>query len=113
MVRRSVLWADCTVLLGPGGRGTTRYALARCARTDAASQSWRRALRARLARACAARRHTDRPCRVPPDASSGSGLFSVNTMGAAAKTVQGRPRCACEAPRSAAVLAARAARFND
>ena len=40
MVRRSALRADCTVLLGPVERGTTRYALTRCARTNAASQSW-------------------------------------------------------------------------
>jgi len=77
MVRRSALQADCTVLLGPVERGTTRYALTRCARTNAASQMGRRALRARLARACAARRRTNRPCPVPPDAKSVPGLFGT------------------------------------
>ncbi len=49
-----------------------------------------------------------RPPRV-----RGMGCWGPNTTGVAAKPVQGRPRCACAAPRSAVTLAARAARFNN
>jgi hypothetical protein len=103
MVRRSALQADCTVLLGPVERGTTRYALTRCARTNAASQMGRRALRVAAQIA---------PARCRPTRSRCRGCLGPNTTSAAAKTVRGRPRCACGAPRSAATLAARAARFN-
>ena len=96
----------------PGSCRITRYALARCARTDAASQITKRA-DARRPWHCAPRRRTNRPCRVPPAASSWLGCWGPNTTSVAAKPVQGRPRCACAAPRSAAALAARAARFNN
>ena len=70
MLWRSALRADCTALLGPGSRRRTRFVrFAHCAQTAAASQMTKRALRARRPRPCAARRHRNRPRRVPPAAS--------------------------------------------
>jgi hypothetical protein len=71
---------------------------ARCAQTDAASMSTKRASAPTPALRCP-RRRTNRPCRVPPCAKSVLGLFEWPATAVAAKTVQGRTRCACEAPR--------------
>ena len=73
MLWRSALRSDCTALLGPGSRRRTHCAhCVRCAQTAAASQLTKRA-GARRPRPCAARRHRNRPCRVPPAAKLTSG----------------------------------------
>jgi len=75
MLQRSALRPDCTAVLAPGSCRTTRYALARCAQTDAASMRTKRAA-ARRPRGCAPRRRTNHPCRVPPGARSWLGWLS-------------------------------------
>jgi len=44
MLRRSALRSDCTTVLAPGSCRITRYALARCAQTDAARMKTKRAV---------------------------------------------------------------------
>jgi hypothetical protein len=107
MVGRSALQADCTAMLGPRSRRRTRCAqCVRCARTAAASWITKRA-EARRPRACASRRPTSRPCRVPPAALAALSAF-VNVYGAPAEGRAGRSQRAYAAPRSAAAVAARA-----
>ena len=74
--------SDCTAVLAPGSWRITRYALTRFARTYAASQITKRA-GARRPRCCVPRRRTNRPCRVPPVASSGLRLFASPTTSVA------------------------------
>jgi hypothetical protein len=63
---------------------------------------------ARRPRACASRRHTNRPRRVPPAARASSFfLDATNATTVSAKGCAGGSRRACEAPRSAGLVAAR------
>jgi hypothetical protein len=107
MVGRSALQADCTAMLGPRSRRRTRCAhCVRFARTTAASWTTKRA-DARRPRACASRRPTNRPCRVPPTALPALSAHE-RIRGFTAKGRAGGPQRACAAPRSAAAFAARA-----
>ena len=70
---RSALRADSAAMLAPGSRRETRFThCVRSARTVAASQKTKRALRARRPRRCASRRPTSRPPRAPPTAQQRS-----------------------------------------
>ena len=68
---------------------------------------------ARRPRPCAARRHRNRPRRAPPAASNRGLGLAASTPTGGAKARSGRSRRASEAPRSAGLVAARAARINN
>lgn len=107
MVGRSALPADFTPMLGLRSRRITRCAhRVRFARTDAASRFTKRA-QARRPQACASRRPTNRPCRVPPTARV-TPLDFAKSNALPAKGRSGRSQRAYAAPRSAAAVAARA-----
>ncbi len=97
MVGRSALQADSTAMLGLRSRRRTRCAhCVRFARTAAASQMWKRA-EARRPQACASRRPTNRPCRVPTTALAALSAF-VNCCRLIAKGCAGRSQRAYAAP---------------
>lgn len=96
MVGRPALQADCTAMLGLRSRRRTRCAhCARSAQTAAASRITKRA-EARRPQACASRRPTNRPCRMPPTALAALSAF-VNDYGAPAKGRAGRSQHATAA----------------
>ena len=80
MLWRSPLRGDCTAMLGLGSRRRTHYVrFAHCVQTAAASRLTKRA-GARRPRPCAARRHRNRPCRVPPAARATRGGVPVEHL---------------------------------
>jgi hypothetical protein len=80
----------------------------RSLRSDNCRESVYEARCARRPRACASRRHTNRPRRAPPAArASAFFLDATNADTAPAKGCAGGSRRACEAPRSAGLVAAR------
>ena len=112
MLRRSALRSDSTAVRAPGSCRITRYAL-----RATLGQMRQFSSRSALARAdpgavllVAAK---IAPAGYRPTRGRRIGCSPTKTTSGAAKTVRGRTRCASEAPRSAAPLAARAARFNN
>jgi len=108
MVGRSSLRDDCTPVLGPGSCRQTHYAhCVRSVQTDG-DKSDHEARCARRPQSCAPRRPTNRPpagtaCREVQRRLSASKGTTVVAMSRA-----GRCGRACEAPRSAGLVAARA-----
>jgi len=111
MLERSARCADSAALLGPRARRRTHYAsFARSVQTTAASQSWKRATRAARGPALLAAPEIAPAGQRPPRAIT-TAAFRERTTGAAAKGRPGGRRRASAAPRSAGLVAARAARF--
>ncbi len=127
--RRSALRSDSTAVLAPGSCRVARYALRSKRRGKHEDESRWRAPTSGL---CQGKSPwpspgTNRPqdCLCPgsahrvaevapvgyrPTRGRGWGCSPANPVNVAAKMVRGRTRCGCGAPRSAATLAARAAR---
>ena len=109
MLWRSALRTDCTAVLGPRSRGRTHCAhFVRCVQTTAASQTTKRAARADLGPALLVAPEFARAgWRLPLRHRWGCCRKGKNV---AARARAGRLECASGAPRSAGLVASRAAR---
>ena len=107
-LRRSSLRCDCLAVLGLVAPPRNSLRSLRSLRSNRRGESVDEARCARRPRRCAPRRPTVIPRRVPPAAKPPVVVVRTHTTTVSAKVRPGRRQCACEAPRSAGCVAARA-----